>query len=143
MKGPVMVTIEQLGNAGEIVGAIATVGMLVYLSFQIREGTTVNKTSTLVEMLEGASDRTAGILCLNAEVSDIVVRGVNSLESLDEKEKVRFCFFVMEQALHMQNVMERRHAKLLPKVDYVAWLDWTWAILRTPGEELFGHRLGL
>jgi hypothetical protein len=128
-----MVTIEQLGNIGEILGAIATVGMLVYLSFQIREGTTVNKTSTLAEMLEGARDRTAGILCLNAEVSDIVARGVNSLESLDEKEKVRFCFFVMEQVLHMQNVMERHNAKLLPKVDYVAWLDWTGVILRTPG----------
>ena len=37
-----MVTIEQLGNIGEILGAIATVGMLVYLSYQIREGTTVN-----------------------------------------------------------------------------------------------------
>lgn len=126
-------TIDQLGNLGEILGAIATVGMLIYLSLQIREGTNVNKTSTLAHMLEGARDRTAGILCLNAEVSDIVARGVNSLEKLDEKEKLRFCFFVMEQVLHMQNVMERHHAKLLSTVDYAAWLDWTGAILRTPG----------
>ena len=126
-------TIDQLGSAGEILGAIATVGMLIYLSVQIREGTTVNKTSTLAHMLEGARDRTAGILCLNADVSDIVARGVNSLESLDEKEKLRFCFFVMEQVLHMQNVMERHQARLLPTVDYDAWLDWTGVILRTPG----------
>jgi len=128
-----MMTIDQLGSLGEILGAIATVGMLIYLSLQIREGTNVNKTSTLASMLEGARDRTAGILCLNAEVSDLFARGLNSLDSLNEKEKLRFCFFVMEQVLHMQNVMERHRAGLLPKIDYDAWLDWTGVILRTPG----------
>jgi len=33
----------------------------------------------------------------------------------------------------MQNVLERYQAKLLPEVDYEAWLSWTGCILRTPG----------
>jgi hypothetical protein len=52
---------------------------------------------------------------------------------LDQKEQLRFTFFVMETVLHMQNVMQLHEAKLLPKMDYLSWLDWTSCILRTPG----------
>ncbi|MFK8043603.1 hypothetical protein [Congregibacter sp.] len=125
--------IEQLSGIAEILGAVATIAGLLFLSIQVRDNTKVTKTSTLASMLDDARDRTAGQLCSDPEVSDIVARGVSSIDMLDQKEQLRFTFFVMETVLHMQNVMQLHEAKLLSKIDYLAWLDWTGAILRTPG----------
>lgn len=125
--------IEQLSGIAEILGAVATIAGLLFLSIQVRDNTRVTKTSTLASMLEDARDRTAGQLCSDPEVSDIVARGVSSIDLLDKKEQLRFTFFVMETVLHMQNVMQLHEARLLTKIDYLAWLDWTGAILRTPG----------
>ena len=127
--------IEQLSGIAEILGAAATIAGLLFLSIQVRDNTKVTKTSTLASMLEDARDRTAGQLCSDPEVSDIVARGVSSIDMLDQKEQLRFTFFVMETVLHMQNVMQLHEAKLLPKMDYLSWLDWTGCILRTPGAQ--------
>jgi hypothetical protein len=35
----------------------------------------------------------------------------------------------------MENVMQLHDAKLLPDVNYTAWLEWTGALLRTPGAQ--------
>lgn len=123
----------QLSAIAEILGAVATIAGLLFLSIQVRDNTKVTRTSTLASMLEDARDRTAGQLCSNPEVSDIVARGCSSIDMLDDKEQLRFTFFIMETILHMQNVMQLNEAKLLDKNDYLAWLGWTGAILRTPG----------
>jgi len=122
-----------LSGIAEILGALATIAGLLFLSIQVRDNTKVTKTSTLASMLEDARDRTAGQLCSDPEVSDIVARGFSCIDMLDQKERLRFAFFVMETVLHMQNVMQLHEAKLLSKIDYLAWLEWTGAILRTPG----------
>ena len=126
-------TIEQLAGITEILGSVATIAGLIFISIQIRDNFKFTKTSTLASVLDDARDRTARQLCSDADVSDIVARGFSSLDSLDQKEQLRFTFFIMEAVLTMENVMQLHEAKLLPKMNYLAWLNWTGGILKTPG----------
>ncbi len=126
-------TIQDWGSIGELIGAIATVATLVYLAIQIKRNTLIAKTSALQSMLDGGRDRTVKQITGSAELADIVGRGLSSLDSLEEGEKLRLYFFVIEQTLQMQNVMQFHDNKLISFIDYQAWLDWTTAILRTPG----------
>jgi hypothetical protein len=122
-----------VGNISAVVTAVATIITLIFLSIQVRANTKLTRTSTLGAMLQSARDRTAMNLSDNGEVSEIIARGANSLELLDEAEKFRFAFFMVDMSLHMQNIMELHRAGLMPKVDHDAWLEWTSAVLRTPG----------
>ena len=122
-----------IGNVAAATSAVATIGTLIFLALQVRDNTRITRTSTLGSMLQNARERTASQLCDNGETSDIVARGVNSFDALNEKEKLRFTFFVIDMALHMQNIMELHAAKLMSKTDRDAWLEWTSAVFRTPG----------
>ena len=124
-----------IGNASDVLTAVATIGTLIFLAVQVRDNTRMTRTSTLGAMLQNARERTAFHLCDSAEVSDIVARGVNSLEALDEQERFRFTFFLVDMALHMQNIMELHASGLMSKTDHDAWLEWTSAVYRTPGAQ--------
>ena len=126
-------TIQDWGSIGELLGALATIATLVYLAIQIRGNTLIAKTSALQAMLDGGRDRTAKHVAGNPELADIVGRGLSSLDNLEESEKLRLYFFVIEQTLQAQNVMQFHDRKLVSDIDYQAWLDWATAILRTPG----------
>lgn len=126
-------TIQQLGQIAEILASMATIAGLLFISIQIRDNFKLTKTSTLAATLDDARDRTARQLCSDPDVSDIVARGFSSIDSLDQKERLRFTFFILEAVLTMENVMQLHKAKLLPKMNYLAWLGWTSGMLRTPG----------
>jgi len=121
------------GVVADIVSAAGIIITLVYLAIQIRGNTVIAKTSALQSMLDGGRDRTAKHVAGNSELADIVGRGLSSLDNLEEKEKLRLYFFVIEQTLQAQNVMQFHESGLVSKIDYQAWLDWATAILRTPG----------
>ncbi len=124
---------DALGAIAELLGALGVIGSLLYLGIQIRGNTIIAKTSALQSMLDGGRDRTAKHVAGNPELADIVGRGLSSLDNLEEKEKLRLYFFVIEQTLQAQNVMQFHDSGLVSKTDYQAWLDWATAILRTPG----------
>jgi hypothetical protein len=126
-------SIQDWGSIGELIGALATLATLVYLAIQIRGNNLIVKTSALQSMLDGGRDRTAKHVAGNPELADIVGRGLSSLDNLDDSEKLRLYFFVVEQTLQAQNVMEFHASKLVSDLDYQAWLDWATCILRTPG----------
>ena len=126
-------TIQDWGSIGEMIGAIATIATLVYLAIQIRGNTIVAETSAVQSMLDGGRDRTAKHISGNPELADIVGRGLSSLDNLDDSERLQLYFFVIEQTLQAQNVMNLHEKNLVSDVDYQAWLDWATAFLRTPG----------
>ncbi len=134
-------TIQDWGSIGELFGAIATVGTLAYLAIQIGVNTRTTKASVLQSMLDGARDHFLKHMYADVEVCDIMTRGFISIDELDEIEKPRFTCFILEQILQMQNVMQLHDAKLLPDVDYTAWLEWTGALLRTPGAQAIWHKI--
>lgn len=122
-----------IGDIANMVTALATMGTLIFVALEVRANTKITRTSTLGAMLQNARERTASQLCDNAETSDILARGANSFDNLSDEEKVRFAFFLVDMALHMQNIMELHAAGLMSKTDHDAWLEWTSAVYRTPG----------
>ncbi len=74
-------TLEDLGNLGEFLSAIAVVVSLVYLAIQIRQNTTAVRNSTFQEAIR---DQISGIdqLNPNPELNRIFYDGMRAFETL-------------------------------------------------------------
>jgi len=82
-------TIEQLGNLGDFLAAIATIITLIYLALQIRQNTSLLKLSE-VRGIQDDADRWRSLLIENKDVASVYRRGLLDPESLDPDDKLRF-----------------------------------------------------
>jgi hypothetical protein len=82
-------TIEELGNLGDFLAAIATIITLIYLALQIRQNTSLLKLSELRGIQDDA-DRWRSLLIENKDVASIYRRGLLDPESLDADDRLRF-----------------------------------------------------
>ncbi|MEZ5503621.1 MAG: hypothetical protein R3E50_13530 [Halioglobus sp.] len=82
-------TIEELGNLGDFLAAIATIITLIYLALQIRQNTSLLKLSELRGIQDDA-DRWRAHLIENKDVASVYRRGLLDPESLDADDKLRF-----------------------------------------------------
>ena len=98
-------SIQDLGAAGEFVGAIGVVVTLVYLAYQIRQNTVQLQQNTLTAKAaaQNASNvalrETRTSLFESAETAEIFHQGNSSPEDLGEIQRLRYRLF-------MQNVTE-------------------------------------
>jgi hypothetical protein len=83
------VTLQDLGNIGEFVAAIATLITLIYLAAQIRQNTRAVRSSAFQQVVDSFSGISLEI-GLNREVSEILDRGSEGLSSLDSVERRRY-----------------------------------------------------
>ncbi|MFT7470155.1 MAG: hypothetical protein ACI8XU_000043 [Kiritimatiellia bacterium] len=79
---------EAIGAIGEIVGATGVIVTLIYLAVQIRQNTSATNRTNVRNVLE--SNNSALSSLLDESVSEIFVRGLKSLEGLNEVERYRF-----------------------------------------------------
>ena len=85
---------EVVGAIGEIVGVIAVVATLLYLSAQIRQA----NRATRSESIQGSTtafNEINGWVVNNKELARIVLLGSRDLDELSEEENVRFAFFLL------------------------------------------------
>lgn len=87
-------TIEELGSLGEFVGAIATVGTLVYLAVQIREHNLFSRRQALDTVLERAA-RWYEVLNQNPDLLDLYLTARETFSCLEEREQWRFHSLMM------------------------------------------------
>jgi hypothetical protein len=83
------VTIQDLGNLGEIVGAMATVATLIYLAVQIRANTRAVQSSAAQSVHE-AFATWYRMLAADGELAQLVTNGLRDYASLSEIERGRF-----------------------------------------------------
>jgi len=103
------VTLEDLGNIGEFVGAIGVVASLIYLALQIRQNshlisqnTSAVKVASADSYLQyGASLR--GQFIQDPEVVRIWMGGMNDFESLKAEDRMRFSFLILNAFYAIQN----------------------------------------
>ena len=103
------VTLEDLGNIGEFVGAIGVVASLIYLALQIRQNshlisqnTSAVKVASADSYLQyGASLRSQFIQ--DPEVVRIWMGGVNDPESLKAEDRMRFSYLMLNAFYAIQN----------------------------------------
>ena len=82
-------TLQDLGNFGEFIGAFAVITSLIYVAMQLRQNTRSLRTSSFQAAMQNASHHNR-MLTENAEVVGLYLRGLDSYSSLDQVERVRF-----------------------------------------------------
>ncbi len=79
---------EAIGAIGEIIGAAGVIVTLVYLAVQIRQNTAATNRANVKDVFQSNSAALTSLL--EESVSEIFVKGLKSLESLNEVERYRF-----------------------------------------------------
>jgi hypothetical protein len=114
----VAVTLEDLGNIGEFVGALGVVASLVYLAVQIRQNTRSVRTSTYHEAMRDFADA-IDQLGRDAELTRIWYSGMADIESLSREERQRFATYLTSVLRRYENLLyQTQHGTL----DVAAWV---------------------
>ena len=82
-------SLEDLGNIGEFVAAVAVVISLIYLAVQIRQNTKSIRSASNQQILQGIAELNE-FLGSTPEVTELFWRGSSNPESLSEEEWHRF-----------------------------------------------------
>lgn len=89
-------SIQDLGNIGEFVGAIGVIVTLIYLAIQIRQNTAILRQQIL--SVTGAAETECAAHALDIylatardpQLANLIYKGVRSFESLSPEEQFRF-----------------------------------------------------
>ncbi len=119
-------TLEDLGNIGEFVAAIAVVISLIYLAVQIRQNTRSVRASSYHAVVTNLSNISANI-GHNAPVADLFVRGQTDLQALSPTEQRQFAFLVVSVFRNLEDIFYQFNQNM---VDEVVWAGWKHRITR-------------
>lgn len=101
---------DAIGAIGEILGAIAVIGTLIYLAAQVRQNIASVKTATYESMMAGVTDINLAVAG-NPEVASIMLRASADPDSLDYEEAYRYAGVMRcyaNQGLKMLRLFENR-----------------------------------
>ena len=108
--------LQDLGNLGEFVGAIAVLITLVYLALNIRQNTAQLSQNTRAVQLSALyanvelANRVREILILNPELSDLYLKGLRGYSELELSDRLRFAMLLQNflssiEAAHVRSVI--------------------------------------
>jgi len=83
------ISLAELGNLGEFVGAIAVIGSLIYVAVQIQQNTKAVRISSAQAHLEVWNDVVSNF-CQSSELASIYNRGLQGISELTPPERVQF-----------------------------------------------------
>jgi hypothetical protein len=113
-------SLEDLGNIGEFVAAIAVLVSLVYLALQIRQNTRAVRAGAHQAMADGISALSL-TLSESSDLARIMVKGHADYDSLTLEERVRFDAFVGRVFASWENVFFQRQEGLVGPDMWEAW----------------------
>jgi hypothetical protein len=82
-------SLQDLGNIGEFIGAVGVVASLIYLAFQIRQNTKAVRRTAHISAVE-AFNHLSSLIVQDPEIARILRTGVLDPDKLNEDERVRF-----------------------------------------------------
>ena len=136
-------SLEDLGNIGEFVGAIAVVVSLIYLALQIRQNTRQITENTIAignasyhQALEQGWVNNIEI-ARDPEIARIMAAGHRDTESLNENERVRFFALLENAAFALENTMRLREHGLVDADVWENLLDNSERYYQQPGFQRF------
>ena len=107
-------TISELGSLGELVGSIAVVVTLVYLTTQLRQTTTAIRAAA-TQALDQSITENIGLWASSRENALLMDRGLDSYESLSEEESTHFHMLIAAFFLTMDSSFWSHRNGLLPE----------------------------
>jgi hypothetical protein len=129
-------SLNDLANLGQIIGAIAVVVSLFYVAHQIRQNTYAVRSATAQTVHEHFA-KWYHLVAADAALSQIVANGLRDYASLSEQERVRFIAAFMAFLSYSQNAFLKWHEGLLASP---LWRGWELVIMNlvcAPGGKAF------
>jgi hypothetical protein len=129
-------SLNDLANIGQVIGAIAVVISLFYVASQIRQNTNAVRSATAQTVHEHFA-KWYHLVAADDELSRIVANGLRDYVSLSEQEKVRFIAAFMAFLSYSQNAFLKWREGLLASP---LWLGWELVIMNlvcAPGGKVF------
>jgi len=115
-----MMTLPDLANIGQIVGAVGVILSLFYVGYQIRQNTKAVRSSAAQTVHEHFA-KWYQLVAADADLARITAGGLRDYSSLTEEERVRFISIFMAFLSYSQNAfLKWRQGALEPQL----WLGW-------------------
>ena len=112
-------SLQDLGNLGEFVGAVAVVVSLVYLAVQIRQNTQVVRANVELDNARLAAEFNSQVAG-NPELVDLWRRSASG-EPLDADEQIRWGFLMANLFYRLEGLYRQHRRGLLPAESWAAW----------------------
>ena len=110
-------TIQDYGSIGELVGAVATVATLLYLTFQIRQNTQSIRSSAFQAAQRDIADKLDG-LSNDPELIRIYFEGNHQFESFSKEDRRRYATFMTGWLRRYETLLYQTH---LGNIDREQW----------------------
>ena len=125
-------SLEDLGNIGEFVAAVAVIVSLIYLAAQISQNTRALKANGYQGVLDSFRDLNR-LINEKPDLAEIFLRGINSYEELRGVDRFRFFVHMAENVLHFQKALHLHETRMLDDVTFEAFRKFTLGLLQTSG----------
>lgn len=118
-------TLNDLANIGQVIGAIAVVISLIYVAYQIRQNTSAVRAATAQSVHEHFANWYNSFAC-DPSLPQIALKGLKDYGSLADADKARFVATFMAFLSYSQNAfLKWRQGLLEPSL----WLGWEQVIM--------------
>ena len=124
---------------GEVVGAIAVIATPIYIALQIRQNTSALR-STATQTAHDQAASIYQILCTDADMAGIFIRGTNSPDDPSDEELAKLNAFLSVTQLYMQNWYMQTRDQLMDDTLLSSWSNIVARISSTPGCQQFWER---
>ena len=88
-------TIQDLGSIGELIAAVATVGTLIYLAFQIRASTAASRAESVRTVAQTSASYMTSII-ESPDVARVFLAGLTRDSDISPEDGVRFDFLMAQ-----------------------------------------------
>jgi hypothetical protein len=127
-----VITLQDLGNLGEILGAIGVIVSLLYLAVQVRQNTRSIRASTYQAFSESFRDF-RNLLLGDERLGAVWGKGLRSRSELSETERAQFDALLMNFLRGVEVSFYQQANGLLDEDFYRGWIDEALVIWSLPG----------
>ena len=132
-------TIEQLGSIGELVGAIAVIGSLLYVGLQMRQNSKIVRSATATAATEISNNVYTPVIS-DPVMAEIAIRGMRDPNALDGVEMLRFTAHWQNSFIVLQNWFYQWKEGNLDGDIWAGWSQVFCDLYTTPGIKQFWER---
>jgi hypothetical protein len=129
-------SLNDLANLGQVIGAIAVVISLIYVAYQIRQNTNVVRSATAQAVHEHFANWYQ-LVAADAELAELATKGLRDYGSLLEQERVRFISAFMAFLSYSQNAFLKWREGLLTPALWLGWEQVRMNLFGAPGGKAF------
>jgi hypothetical protein len=125
-------TLDDLGNIGELVAAVGVIVSLIYLARQIRQNTRSVQASAFQEAMRDVY-AIFDLLASDADLSRIYWASVRDLDSVSPEERRRFASYMLGVFRRMENVVFQTQQGMLDPASWAGIRNTARRSLSQPG----------